>query len=77
MIIHHMIDGFVWPSINFIIIEVNFTMKEKISVLGKARRHIYVQVVATGVVRRFTRGQLSHHLSNESYVIEDFMTDTF
>lgn len=49
-------------------------MKEKVSILGKARRHFYVQVQSTGVIRRFTKGQLFQHLSNESFVIEDFMT---
>lgn len=46
---------------------------ERITLLGKVRRHIYIQVLSTGQVRRFTRGQLSHYLSNESYVIADFM----
>ena len=50
---------------------------QKISLLGKVRRHIYIEVVETGQIRRFTRGQLSHFLSNESYVIEDFMNAEF
>jgi|GEM_PF-5017513 len=50
---------------------------EKISLLGKVRRFIYIEVLSTGQVRKFTRGQLSQHLSNRSYVIEDFMTVKF
>jgi len=53
------------------------TTTERISLLGKVRRYIYIQVLETGQVRRFTRNQLSQHLSNESYVIDDFMTVNF
>lgn len=53
------------------------TTTERISLLGKVRRHIYIKVLSTGQVRRFTRGQLSHYLSTESYVIDDFMTINF
>ncbi len=53
------------------------TITQKISLLGKVRRHIYIEVLATGQIRRFTRGQLSFFLSNESYVIEDFMNVEF
>lgn len=53
------------------------TTTQRISLLGKVRRHIYIEVLETRQIRRFTRGQLSFFLSNNSYVIDDFMNAKF